>query len=467
MAKMIFAKQKDTGKIVGIDEVESGLKCNCVCPHCGDVLEARKGKIRVHHFKHCNKDENTFCSESALHLAAKEVLKEAREISLPALKISLDEYRKVIEILPNGHKFNYDKIELEKSIWVGEELIRPDIVVYNGKAILAIEILVNHAVDEEKKQKIKLSNLTTIEIDLSAVNVLTKEELRSVLLNKTTNKKWIFSNQAIYFENRVKSFSKKISKSNSQIKKCPLAVWQGQQKSVSDSKCYGCRYCYKIASDYVVCLGEWRISEINDLKLKPEELQKHIKYQKIKECDDDLVAFSKGICPICNSGLRVSKADDPYISCRNFKECRFTAGIDLVKYVALFKNRYGKNMVVDLPEFVLSDVLRLQKGSKEEIENIERLFAIGLCPYCAENLRIRKSKYGIFLGCKGYGDIINDCQFKAKIDLENMTATFQTRYSPKRTIVKPIPENVIREYNTRKEIPKRMFLIREKDGRED
>ena len=80
MAKMIFAKQKDTGRIVGIDEVESGLKCNCVCPHCGARLEAKKGKKNIHHFAHSENTETSFCSESALHLAAKEILKEERKI---------------------------------------------------------------------------------------------------------------------------------------------------------------------------------------------------------------------------------------------------------------------------------------------------------------------------------------------------------------------------------------------------
>lgn len=472
MAKMIFAKQKDTRKIVGIDEVEKGLACNCVCPNCGAVLEARKGKIRVHHFAHYDKDETSFCSESALHLAAKEVLKEAREIALPALKISIDACRKEIEVLPDGHKFNYDQVEIEKSIFLDEELIRPDIVVYNSndKATLAVEILVSHAVDEEKKQKIKLAKLTTIEIDLSVVDVRTKEELRSVLLNKTTNKKWIFSNQATYFENRVKAFSKKILISNSKIKNCPLGIWQGQQKYVSESKCYGCRYCCQIGNNYVVCLGEWRISEINDLKLNHEALQEHIEYQKIRECDDDKKAFSKGICPVCYSGLRVGKADDPYISCRNYNECKFTAVIDFFKYTAIFKNRVGEEVVVDLPEFVLNDVSKLQKEAAKEIDDIEELFPLGLCPYCAERLVIRDGKRGKFLGCKGYSNFDYSCQFTANLDFENMTAAFQTRYSPKRTIVKTIPENVIREYKMwkeRKEAPRRQFLISENDRRDD
>ena len=52
MAKLPFGKFKETGELVGIDEVERGLNCNCICPSCQMILEARKGDEREHHFKH-------------------------------------------------------------------------------------------------------------------------------------------------------------------------------------------------------------------------------------------------------------------------------------------------------------------------------------------------------------------------------------------------------------------------------
>ena len=185
----------------------------------------------------------------------------------------------------------------------------------------------------------------------------------------------------------------------------------------------------------------------------------------MEEMEDDKEVFLRGICPVCHSRLRVGKADDPYISCRNFKVCKFTASIDLIKYTSCFKDREGNYTVVNLPEYVINDVLELQENANLELSKVENLFPKGICPWCGCSLVIRKGEYGAFLGCTGYADF--GCNFKAKLDLGNSTATFQTRYSPKRTIVKPIPEDLVREYNSRKEVPKRMFLIREKDGRED
>ena len=467
MARMIFAKQIDTGKIVSIDEVVSGLKCNCVCPYCNAKLEARKGKVRAHHFAHYDKDETSLCSESALHLAAKEILKEERKIALPSLKIGDDINRKIFEVLPNGYEFNYNNIEIEKNILVYGDVIRPDVIVKNDKATLAIEILVSHAVDDEKKEKIKQASLTTIEIDLNNFDIQNKETLRNILLTNTSNKKWIYSNQAIYFENKILKLCKNILVKDLYVKDCPLKIWQGRQFSNSIDECNGCDYSYEVNLENVLCLGDKRISKIDDLKLNDKDLQKHIEHRKNKELDNDRRLFEIGICPVCQSSLRVSNASNPYISCRNYKECKFTAGIDLENDIAVFRNRNGKKNIVKLPRFVHEGVESLQKNAKDEIEDIEKLFSMGLCPYCAERLVIREGEYGKFLGCKGYSDILCSCKFKAKLDLGSMTATFQTRHSPKRTIVKTIPESVIRAFNIRQQIQQRTFQIGDKDRRED
>lgn len=40
------------GMATSIENVESGLKCGCICPSCGEPLVARKGAKRMHHFAH-------------------------------------------------------------------------------------------------------------------------------------------------------------------------------------------------------------------------------------------------------------------------------------------------------------------------------------------------------------------------------------------------------------------------------
>ncbi len=40
------------GIAMSVENVESGLKCGCICPSCGEPLVAKKGTKRMHHFSH-------------------------------------------------------------------------------------------------------------------------------------------------------------------------------------------------------------------------------------------------------------------------------------------------------------------------------------------------------------------------------------------------------------------------------
>lgn len=76
-----FAFDKDTGKIRHINDVQKGLECNCICPECHNLLIARKGKERTHHFAHASSSSgiNELCSlgETIIHILGKEVIREA------------------------------------------------------------------------------------------------------------------------------------------------------------------------------------------------------------------------------------------------------------------------------------------------------------------------------------------------------------------------------------------------------
>lgn len=40
------------GELIHISEADRGLACGCRCPACGEMLVARKGPVKVHHFAH-------------------------------------------------------------------------------------------------------------------------------------------------------------------------------------------------------------------------------------------------------------------------------------------------------------------------------------------------------------------------------------------------------------------------------
>ena len=84
-AKLTWAVGAD-GETKHISEAENGLKCGCVCPICGAALIAKQGNVVAHHFTHASGDECQHAVETALHLAAKDILAVRKEIVLPAVE---------------------------------------------------------------------------------------------------------------------------------------------------------------------------------------------------------------------------------------------------------------------------------------------------------------------------------------------------------------------------------------------
>ena len=64
--------------LVHVDDVETGLKCNCTCPNChAPLLAKNNGKVRQHHFAHADGHECEGAYESMLHLLAKKKISDA------------------------------------------------------------------------------------------------------------------------------------------------------------------------------------------------------------------------------------------------------------------------------------------------------------------------------------------------------------------------------------------------------
>lgn len=150
------------GKNVYIDEVPNGKQCGCFCKECGGELVARHGERRIHHFAHASGNDSIKCSQTALHLLAKEII--AEEGIVPSIN-------------KNG-QFEFihaDKISLESNL--GE--IIPDVLAVCGENKIAVEIFVTHAIDNVKFGKILNQKLTTFEIDLSKINYENKDEVKN------------------------------------------------------------------------------------------------------------------------------------------------------------------------------------------------------------------------------------------------------------------------------------------------
>ena len=81
----------DDGDLIHIKYADHGQDCNLVCPECGSpLIAANRGRIVRHHFKHDpDRRIDTDCSggiETAVHLAAKNLIKEYGYVTVPEHK---------------------------------------------------------------------------------------------------------------------------------------------------------------------------------------------------------------------------------------------------------------------------------------------------------------------------------------------------------------------------------------------
>ena len=142
--------------MVDISQVESGLACNCFCPECGDQMIAKKGEIMIHHFAHKGGAGCAGGIETALHLMAKQLILDRKQIFVPGV------YSPLRRIAP-GKLIGFESAVLEKRIG---DIIADVVLEANGKQLI-VEVAVTHFCDYEK---IKAMGLSVIEIDLSGMS---------------------------------------------------------------------------------------------------------------------------------------------------------------------------------------------------------------------------------------------------------------------------------------------------------
>ncbi|USK69189.1 competence protein CoiA family protein [Peribacillus asahii] len=177
------------GKIVYISDVESGLKCNCVCPSCNGQLIAKKGSRKNHHFAHYNSEECSHGLETALHFVAKEIINKRKKFRIPNVILPFG-IRKKERVFRNSAYINISNVRLEYKL----EGVVPDILANINGTLLIIEIKVTHGIDSVKLEKLKSLNISTIEINLSRHSrSFNPVEFEKIIIDEVENKKWIFN----------------------------------------------------------------------------------------------------------------------------------------------------------------------------------------------------------------------------------------------------------------------------------
>lgn len=250
MKHYILQAVNGEGKSVYIDDVPTGKKCGCFCAECHGALIAKQGNIKAHHFAHASGNDSIKCSQTALHLLAKEIIAEEKRI--PAFVDGTIAFVAV------------DSVEQEKNL--GD--IKPDLYAeYNGKPI-AIEIFVSHAIDDEKFTKIQHHRLTTFEINLSELIFETREEVKQAIYDvknihpiydeQFTEKALVDKKHFIDTNGTIKTVH------NGIVSECPMHLeLRGRQavlSPVDSSLCRKCPFGYKDEDENMVhCIGHLNI----------------------------------------------------------------------------------------------------------------------------------------------------------------------------------------------------------------
>ncbi|WP_024613072.1 hypothetical protein [Pseudoalteromonas sp. TB64] len=170
--------------ITSIDDVQKGLKCNCICVDCGAQLIAKKGAIQANHFAHAPDDQKAknckWNYETELHLLAKEVLNNNKKLTIP-----------IGNFAPYHFTLIFDNVEIETPIDNSKRI--PDVIGYSKGEQILIEIAVSHFCGTDKISEYKRLNQNAIEFDFSnfipTSEVITLEEVSDLF--DSSNAKWL------------------------------------------------------------------------------------------------------------------------------------------------------------------------------------------------------------------------------------------------------------------------------------
>ncbi|PSR14043.1 MAG: hypothetical protein DA408_09770 [Bacteroidetes bacterium] len=198
-----------------ISEVERGRK-GYYCMGCNEEVEAVKGKIKRHYFRHVPTDVNTerkctYSDETYRHKLAKEILQRIKKIKVPTLykyppsgidakpiKIR-DAWTIEANTVKNERQFYEDingEIGYGKNIDFEKEkgkflLIQPDVAFFDkdDNPILLIEVVATHKIDSTKLSKIKRLGIDTVQVTIPKDS---PEEIENCFF-RTHRTQWIYN----------------------------------------------------------------------------------------------------------------------------------------------------------------------------------------------------------------------------------------------------------------------------------
>lgn len=334
---LVYAIKDGAG--INIEDVESGLKCGCVCPACGEPLVAKKGTKVMHHFAHHSGSTCEYGYETSLHLMAKDILSQTKKITIPAVYVEFPDSDRSPQLYRAAQEVTIDRVVLEQRY----DNFIPDVALHIGGKILFVEIYVTHAIDSSKLEKLKRAGISTIEINLSKKDrMVTETELRDILLKVSDEKTWKYNVVADRIATKIYALSERKSLEDCDegiyVDHCPVKSWVFGKNVRADfvQDCRECTFCYKYFFTHeeegdliraLLCAGKERIAEIEDVNI-PTEKRLPKRNAEIEAWKNNRI--DKRICPLCGARLinRCSRYGC-FLGCKNYPRCTFMAYRDV------------------------------------------------------------------------------------------------------------------------------------------
>jgi len=201
------------------------------------------------HFAHNSNAECLGAFESALHIAAKEIIFNHKALMIPPVKIKFRSGREDIVLIAERY-IKFDSILVEAQV----DEFRIDLLANVGEHKLAIEICVTHKVDDRKRRHLQNNGFSVLEIDLSSCTYdLAPEILEKIVLNDVSNKSWLVNQKEVkaheFLMRSAKTIKSKVFRGKGKLIECPLGFTGSNaiKGFVRFTDCAGCNYALGIS----------------------------------------------------------------------------------------------------------------------------------------------------------------------------------------------------------------------------
>lgn len=191
-----FAKRLSDGLLVTPEEVPRGLACKCICPGCENPVQARQGTEKVWHFAHTKAVTCAGAYEISVHELAKQLIRERKELLLPALEVIVSARGAGGENLIEQEVVFESRFVRLDDCKVGQRLdeITPDIIGSRKGRWILVEVTAFHRLMPEKRQRLIDTGLASFEIDLGIFKTrqASRALVEEAVFRQAGNRRWIY-----------------------------------------------------------------------------------------------------------------------------------------------------------------------------------------------------------------------------------------------------------------------------------